>query len=156
MKTTNPQFRALKTMFVAAVCTIMFAFTPYVGGDTFEISLGDKTLIEQFVHHDKSVKTITLTESSANEMLSVRYSHCGVVGNARSLALKNSDNTIIKSWNFADADKGTFPPMTCKVRDILAAAKGQKVSLVYTAKELPESKTLVTIVTSDVKASLNR
>jgi hypothetical protein len=156
MQHTNRNLSRLGIACLAIVCTILFSFTEDVGGDTFEISLGDKVLIEQFVHRDKSVKTISLSDASANETLNVRYSHCGQVGNARALSLKAEDDKVLKTWNFPDAGKGTFPPMTCKVKEIISLSKGQKVSLVYVSREIPEGKTLATIVTTEVKASLNR
>ena len=154
MQQFNKKIGAMNIVLIAVICTFMFSFTKDAGGDSFEISLGDKVLIEQFVHRDKAIKTISLTDASANEILNVRYSHCGVVGSGRMLSLKGSSDNVLKTWNFPDAAKGTFPPMTCKVKDIIAEAKGQKVNLVYASREMPDGKTLATIVTNEVKASL--
>lgn len=82
--------RSLPGLFIlVSACFALFSFSADSGGDVFEISLGDKVIVEQFVHRDKSVRIIQLSDADAKETLNVRYSHCGVVGSARKLALKD-------------------------------------------------------------------
>jgi hypothetical protein len=147
---------AVRSMLFALICLTLFSFSKKVGGEHFEISLGDKVLIEQPVTRDATIKSIQLNESVSSETLNVTYSHCGVVGNNRALSITDEQNKVLKTWNYPDAGKGTYPSMSCRVKDILALKKNSnsRLNLVYSAKQLPDGKILAAIVTTDVIASL--
>jgi hypothetical protein len=139
------------------VCAVLFSFSPRLGGDSFSIYLNKKLLFQQYVYNHDGLKTVSLANATEKDVLNVHYSHCGSIGNNRSIAIKDSQNKILKEWRFPDVAKGSEGEMSCQVRDILALQKANKgrVNLVYASRELPEGKTLATIELPDgVKASL--
>ncbi|MFZ6013517.1 MAG: hypothetical protein ACOYXT_24460 [Bacteroidota bacterium] len=146
----------IRSAMLVVLCSVMFSFNETPGGDSFTIYLNDKLLIQQYVHADKSVKSFSLAESNATDLLKVNYSHCGRIGTARNIVLKDSQNKSIKQWHFVDAVETAAPTMSLKVKEVLAAQKSSKESklnLVYASKEMPEGRTLATIImTSDTKA----
>lgn len=145
------------SLMLIALSAVLFSFSPRPGGDSFSISVNKKLLFQQFVHADKSIKAVSLTEAMGNDVLSVRYSHCGVNGKDRSITIKDASDKVLKQWHFADIAEKSQGDMNCKVKEILAIGKTNKgkLSLVYSSRELPEGRTLAAIETPDeVKASL--
>lgn len=145
------------SLMLIALSAVLFSFSPRPGGDSFSISVNKKLLFQQFVHADKSIKAVSLTEAMGNDVLSVRYSHCGVNGKDRSITIKDVSDKVLKQWHFADIAEKSEGEMNCKVKEILAISKTNKgkLSLVYSSRELPEGRTLAAIETPDeVKASL--
>jgi hypothetical protein len=136
----------------------LFSFSEKVGGDSYSIHLNDKMILQHYVHSNKEVKPISISESAINDVLSVRYSHCGKIGTSRTLAVTDEQNKVLKQVHFPDASGETALSMTVKVKDILALRKGnanKRVNLFYSAKELESGKVLATLVlTDETKASL--
>jgi hypothetical protein len=149
----NSLSSVIRSLVLVAFSATMFSFSTNPGGDVFTISLNGKEMIKQFVHRDATVKTLSLNESNGDDMLRIQYDHCGKTGTARTIALA-ANQKVLKLWNFIDGD-GT--PMLLKVKDVIAAQKSngnKSVQLVYTSKELPEGRTLVSVGTSNASASL--
>lgn len=133
-----------------AFCAVLFSFSDKKGGDVFEIYLNGKQVHQQFVHIDKSVKTIYLSSLSDNDKIDVYYSHCGYAGKARVITIRNEKNELLKRLEFGDGN-GARSPMSFYRKDI-AKTKTGKVSITYSSKELPEGKLLATIVWGENKA----
>jgi hypothetical protein len=128
-------------------CLTLFSFTGQRGGDYFEIYLNQKLILQQALHLDKSVRTISLTAANYNDELSIKFSHCGAVGKGRSITLKDEQDHILKQWKFADAT-GSQVTMTCKVKDILDVQKSSQqvaIKLYYSSNELPNGRVLASI-----------
>ena len=127
-------------------CATLFSFSSKRGGDSFEIVLNGKRVLQQFVYASKGVQTIQLTQTSDNDKLDIYYSHCGQVGKDRYITIKNEKGQPIKAWKFADAvdKKGA---MSFKLKDILSLRKNKtdKLNLSYSSSELPAGRTLATI-----------
>jgi hypothetical protein len=85
------------------ICATLFSFSSKRGGDSFEIVLNGKRVLQQFVYASKGVQTIQLTQTSDNDKLDIFYNHCGQVGKNRSITIKNEKDQPIKVWKFADA-----------------------------------------------------
>jgi hypothetical protein len=153
----NRKVVVMRSLMLVAFCAALFSFSEKKGGDSFTIHLNNKLLLQQFVLREEGVKTLALNESAANETLSIAYSHCGKVGSDRSISARDLRDKILKEWHFVDVKEGVASAMTCRVKDILALQKsafGNKVNLVYSSKELPQGRTLATLIASDAKASL--
>ena len=103
------KYAALCLMLV--FCTALFSFSNKRGGDVFEIYLNGKQVHQQFVHIDKSVKTIYLASLSDNDKIDVYYSHCGYAGKARVITIRNEKNEVIKKMEFGDGE-GKRSPMS--------------------------------------------
>ncbi len=128
------------------VCATLFSFSSKKGGDSFEIVLNGKRVLQQFVYASKGVQTIQLTATSDNDKLDIYYNHCGQVGKNRYITIKNEKDQPIKVWKFADAvDKNGA--MSFKLKDILSLRKNKtdKLNLFYNSSELPAGRTLATI-----------
>lgn len=128
------------------VCATLFSFSSRKGGDSFEIVLNGKKVLQQFVYASKGVQTIQLTQTSDNDKVDIYYSHCGQVGKNRYITIKNEKDQPIKVWKFTDAgDKNAA--MSFKLKDILCLRKNKtdKLNLFYSSSELPAGRTLATI-----------
>ena len=128
------------------VCATLFSFSSKKGGDSFEIMLNGKRVLQQFVYASKGVQTIQLTQTSDSDKLDIYYSHCGQVGKKRSITIKNEKDQPIKVWEFADAvdKKGV---MSFKLKNVLSLRKNKtdKLNLFYSSSELPAGRILATI-----------
>jgi len=127
------------------LCATLFSFSKR-GGDSFEIVLNGKRVLQQFVYASKGIQTIQLTPTSDNDKLDIYYSHCGQVGKNRYITVKNDKDQPIKIWKFADAtDKDGA--MSFKLKDILSLRKNktEKLNLFYSSSELPKGRTLAVI-----------
>ena len=154
MKQRNAWLLVIGSLMLIPLSAILFAFAPAPGGDSFTIYLNDKLIVQQYVHADKSVKTISLYSVNANDELKVNYSHCGKIGTGRRIVFKDQSKQLKEVW-FKDVSGDALPTMTYKVKDILALQKTGKVSLVYISSEIPEGKTLATLsLNGDERASL--
>jgi hypothetical protein len=128
------------------LCATLFSFSSKRGGDSFEIVLNGKRVLQQFVYASKGIQTIQLAQTSDNDKLDIYYSHCGQVGKNRYITIKNEKDQPIKVWKLADAvDKNGV--MSFKLKDILSLRKNKtdKLNLFYSSSELPAGRTLATI-----------
>ena len=136
---------AVKSLLILS-CAMLFSFSSKKGGDSFEIVLNGKRVLQQFVYASKGVQTVQLTQTSDNDKLDIFYNHCGQVGKNRYITIKNEKDQPIKVWKFADAaDKNGA--MSFKLKDILSLRKNKtdKLNLFYSSSELPAGRTLATI-----------
>lgn len=123
------------------------SFTTTWGGDSFTVHLNNKLILEQYLHRDKAVKTIDLQAANSNDELRISFSHCGVVGKSRVLAIKDQNNRILKQWNYEDSKVS----MTCKVKDIAGLEKGNTtLQLFYSSSEMPKGYVLASITAANV------
>jgi hypothetical protein len=128
------------------VCASLFSFSAKRGGDSFEIVLNGKRVLQQFVYASKGVQTIQLAPTSNNDKLDIYYNHCGQVGKNRYIMVKDEKDQPVKVWKVADAvDKNGA--MSFKLKDILSLRKNKtdKLNLFYSSSELPLGRTLATI-----------
>lgn len=144
---------ALTSVLFTGLCMILFSFSGKKGGDSFQIYVDGKLIVEQFVHASKGVQNLQLSQISSKEKIEVYYSHCGKVGKSRAISIKSADNKTLKEWKFADTEKKTF--MTCQIKEILALqkSKSSKLNLYYSSKELPDGRLLAVINGSETKTA---
>jgi hypothetical protein len=144
---------ALVLLFV----TTLFSFEK-IGGDSYSILLNDRLLLQHYVHSNKEVKPVSIGDASTSDVLSIRYSHCGKIGTARNISIKDMQNNVLKDIHFPDASGEALLSMTIKVRDIVALQRsnsGKRVKLFYSSKELPDGLMLAPLDLPDnTKASL--
>ncbi len=138
------------------LCTALFSFDGKGGGDTLEIYLNGKQVLQQFVHADNSVKTLQLTAASGNDKVEVYYSHCGVAGKNRTITIRDEKNKLLKEFKFADV-KVNRSAMSFNLKDIADFQKGKitKLNLYYSSKEIPGGKLLAAINFSGSKGTTN-
>jgi hypothetical protein len=131
------------TGILVAISATLFSFTSGWGGDSFTIHLNNKLVLQQYLHGDKSVKSLTLQAANFNDELKISFSHCGKVGKSRTITIKDQNNKALKLLRFEDANAS----MTCKVKDIPGLKeRGIAVQLFYSSDELPKGQALAFIV----------
>jgi hypothetical protein len=145
---------AKKSFLWTVVSTFLFAFTG-IGGDSYTIHLGEKQLVQFYVHSKNPTPTFGFDQASVNEQISVYYSECGKIGKERKLTIKNEKDEVLAGWQFANTT-GEHTPMNFKAKDILALKqKGvNKVKLYYSSQEVSSGRLLAVIsLNNDRKAS---
>src|SRR4030095_4866589 len=93
---------AAKSLLVL-ICVSLFSFTSKFGGDSFEVWLNGKRILQQVVHVSKGVQTLHLANASASDRLDIYYSHCGQTGTNRFITVKDEKDRPLKVWKFTDA-----------------------------------------------------
>jgi len=132
-----------KTTMLLLATVFLQSYSVKSGGDHYRIFLNDKLVLEHFVTMPQKAKALSLNGANQNDQLTIHYSHCGVSGKGRSIALKNENGKVLKEWKFADS-KGTGMKLT--VKELLqTAGKSGTASIYYTSKEIPSGKMLTTI-----------
>jgi len=144
----NSKLMVVKSILVV-LCIGLFSFSNNRGGDSFEIWLNGKMMLQQFVHVSNAVQTLHLNASSTNDKLDIYYRHCGQVGTNRLITIKDENDRSLKVWKFADSN-GDNPAMSIKLKDIsgLKKSKDSKLSIVYSSNELPKGKVLASLALS--------
>jgi hypothetical protein len=152
------QLRTQCVIVASFLCSIvMMSSTSKPGGDSFTIYLNDKLLVEQFVLRKETPKTISLAAASKNDVVRVYYSHCGKIGVARTLIIKDAEGKKLASWNFKNSEANKENRMAVNVNEILSlrtALHNQRLQLVYTSKELPDGMPLAYLALDLTKASI--
>ena len=128
----------------------LLSFSAKKGGDVIEVYAGGKQLLQQFLHMDKSVRTVSLDQPIANDKIEVYYSHCGITGKSRVLSIKDEKNNLIKEYRYADVSKGK-DLMSFRLKEVQKKGLGQ-LKLYYSSKEMP--KTRLVAILSMKNASL--
>jgi hypothetical protein len=134
-----------KTMMLVALGTTLFSFSSKPGGEGFEIFLNNKVLIQRFGSEVNSVNNLQLNPAAVNDMLTIKYHHCGRVGKNRIVTIKDGGNNVLKVFRYADV---AIPvaEMTLPVKDILVLKKGNgSLKLFYSSTELPNGRLLANI-----------
>ncbi|MGK2861700.1 MAG: hypothetical protein ACSLE0_07180 [Chitinophagaceae bacterium] len=134
--------------------TILFSFSNGKGGEGFEIFLNNKLVIQQYGKEMNKVKSLSLDASSENDLLSIRYYHCGRVSKSKTITIRDDQDRVLKQWKFADVSDASAT-ISCKVKDILSLRKGKSSSLklYYSSSELPEGRLLTSIVTKEMNVA---
>jgi len=137
---------AVGRLIMVILCTILCSFSSYPGGDSFEIYVNNKLVLQEHLYGKKDVTSLPLNYDSDQDQLSIHYSHCGQIGTARNIIIKDEQNKVLKEWHFADSPAGVKNPMTCKVKDIVALGDSRNsLNLFYSSKELPKGQLLASI-----------
>jgi hypothetical protein len=136
------------------LCIALFSFSANKGGDVFAIYLNGKQVHRQFVHVDKSVKTLQLQSFSDDDKIEVMYSHCGQVGTKRMLSLRNEKNELVSKLKFPDVNDNQS--LIGFHRKDIAKNSSTQLNVYYSSKELPDGKLLATIRWSEPKVIAKR
>ena len=145
MQQTNKHRIAVLFMLVIT-SMVFFSFSSPDGGDSFEIYVNNKLVVQRYLTQAKPTQTLNWNQGNYNDQVDIYYSHCGVSGKNRTIAVKDAQNKTLKSWEFADAASGHNNAMSCKVKDILSAGRNSNtLYLYYSSRELPNGYLLATI-----------
>lgn len=149
MQTIKKKSIAVITLLMT--CATLFSFSSLPGGDSFEIYVNKKLVIQQYVTQMTAVKNISLYQNKDNDKIDVVYSHCGQTGRDRKITIKDGQNRILKQLNFADAAGDNSKTMTFTAKNILDLKKdnGNMFNLYYSSHELPNGKLLASVTTKN-------
>jgi hypothetical protein len=137
---------ATKTFMLLALSAFLFSFIPF-GTDTFQIYVDKKLVMDQSMYKYTSIKNLQLDPQNPNGLVEVYYNHCGRIGQARHLQVRDGNDRLLKEWVFADGN-GPKDLMSCRVKDLLDLQKANgksQLNLYYSSKELPKGQHLVSI-----------
>ncbi len=137
---------ATKTFMLLALSALLFSFIPF-GGDSFQVYVDKKLVLDQAMHKYTSIKNLELDTKNPNALVEVYYSHCGQIGKARHLQVRDENNRLLKEWTFEDGT-GTKNFMNCTVKELVLLQKANgksQLNLYYSSKELPKGQHLVSI-----------
>ena len=153
--TPNSKWIAVKSLLIL-FCATLFSFSSKKGGDSFEVWLNGKRVLQQYVHVAKGIQTLQFAQASGNDKLDIYYSHCGQTGKNRYITIKDENNRPLKVWKFADATGGNVA-MSFKLKDILSLKKNKtdKLNLFYSSSELPDGR-LLAIIDSENERGIAR
>lgn len=142
---------ALASFLMFGFALLLSSFSNKMGGDSFEVYINKKLVIQQYVPKGEAVKSLQLDQANYNDEMEVYYNHCGRTGTGRIISLRDSQNKILKEWRFQDTP-GAKTNMACNVKDILSTQKlngGITLQLYYSSNELPDGRLLASIVVAN-------
>jgi len=135
-----------KTITLVATAAILLSFTSHFGGEGFEISLNGKVLLHQYNKEMDEMKTLQLSTAAPNDVLTIRYYHCGKVAKNRTVTIKDGQGKVLKEFQFKDVST-PMGEMSCKVQDLsdLNKTNNGVLKLYYTSSELPNGRQLAAL-----------
>src|SRR6188508_2772455 len=136
-------FATVKLFVLVAACATLFSFSWNVGGESFEIFLNGKLMIQQHLYQKPPVASLTLDPQSVQDEVKVHYNNCGHTDTGRTLTIRDEQNKVLKEWQFVDA-----AAMTWKVKDLSSLDKKMKLTLCYSSHEIPKARVLALLVLS--------
>lgn len=130
-----------KTVVLLTAAIALLSFTPYFGGEGFEISLNGKVVMQRYNKEIGQVQTLNLNNAAPADVLSIRYYHCGKVATNRVVTIKDGNDKTLKEFRFKDVTEQRGE-MSCKVQELLNFKKGSntQLKLYYTSSELPAGR----------------
>lgn len=135
-------------MLVAVAATLLSSTN--FDGEGFEIFLNNKVVVQQFGKSMNEVKSLTLNQNSAKDQLTVKYYHCGKIGENLVIVIKDGKNSTLKEWRFSDATASItlLTAMNCNVKDILILGKGNEniFKSYYSSSELPNGRMIANLI----------
>lgn len=136
--------KSLLLILATAMLTFLSAFVSPSGGEGFEIYVDNKLVVQKFNQEMKTIKNFELNNSNIKSELKVKFYHCGMPGNNRSLSLKDTRHKILKQWQFNNEPGKNFA-ITIPVKEVLALqqkAGNTTIYLYYSSKEASSGRLL--------------
>jgi hypothetical protein len=143
MKKSISRSLAARFMIMAAVCLSLVSFS-LPGGESFEIYVDKKLVLRHYVSVSKEPKAFHLDSRNPEGQVDIYYNHCGQLGKARSLTVKDAQDRVLKQWRFPGNEKF----MSFKAKEVLALQKDIKdgrLTIYYSSEELPKGRMLATV-----------
>ncbi len=140
-----------KIMALLFICTTLFAFTAKPGGESFEIYLNNKLVLQRFGNKIDDIKSLSLNHSISNQKISVKYNHCGRVAKNRQITIRNAKNRILSILKYPDASS-PMSGMEINVKDLLNLknVNGNTLTLYYSSTQLVKGRELVHLLIPDI------
>lgn len=135
-----------------AFSATLLSFSPYPGGEHFEVYLNNKLLIQHVVGRETAIQNLELNAADPGK-LAIKYDHCGTIGKSRSLGIKDASDKTLKTWKFPDTSEYANGRMNLEAEEIVKLFKGgaSPLRLTYTSNEIPKGRVLASVTLSGVK-----
>lgn len=128
-------FNLTRAAAMIILAVLVQSFTAPSGGDHFKITVNDKMLLEHFVNTGQKIRDVSFASYKPTDVLMVQYSHCGQVGQARALKIKDAAGKLLKEWKFDGTKEAVMRIPMKEFTASLPKAGGAEV--IYASKELP-------------------
>lgn len=126
-------FTRVAGIFILAA--LVQSFSAPSGGDHFKITVNGKMLLEHFVNTGQKIREVSFAAYKPTDVMTVQYSHCGQVGQARTVRVKDAGGKLLKEWKF-DGTKEAV--MRISMKEFSASLpKTGGAAVYYASKELP-------------------
>lgn len=135
-----------KTFGLVALAAMLLSFTPRFGGEGFEIAVNGKTVLKQYNKEMNEIRTLQVNELAPNDLLTIRYYHCGKVAKNRVVTIKDGQGKLLKAFRFKDSPD-QMGEMSCSVKELLGLKKAgiSVLQLYYASSELPDGRLLASV-----------
>lgn len=130
---------------LAIVSAASFSFTKLPGGDSFQVYLNGKLVLDKALYKYKEIQSLELSQVSANDKVEIYYSHCGQTGTQRSITAKNEHQKVLRTWRFPDENGKNMSLRLQDLKDLQINSKSESIGLYYSSKELPTGQELASI-----------
>jgi len=126
-------------------CISLFSFKNIPGGDSFQVYLNGKLVLDKALYKYKEIQNLELPQVSANDKVEISYSHCGVTGKSRTITARDAQGKVLKTWHFADSDQRKMSIRLQDLKELQSNNKKSSISLYYSSKELTVGQQLVSV-----------
>jgi hypothetical protein len=142
----------------AVLCFVLFGFSATTGAHNVQVYLDNKLMIDQYIDHKAVAAKLDLDRAENHDQLIVKYSECGRTVTGRKITIKDSDNKVLKEWEFKGSSAGFQEPMPCPIKDILALKpkKDNALKLYYSSDDFPEGQQFAYLVLSGTPSTASR
>jgi len=145
-KITNKIAVASLLVFTSA---ILFSFTRITGGDSFQVYLNGKLVLDKALYKNKDVQNLEFVQASFNDNVEICYKHCGRTGTSRSISAKDEKQKVLKTWYFPDVSSKNMSLKLQELRELQTNGKRSSIGLYYSSKELPAGQQLASVSISN-------
>jgi len=133
------------TSLLVLACATLFSFTKLPGGDSFQVYLNGKLVLDKALYKNKDIQSLELVQATLNDKVEIYYSHCGQTGTQRSITAKNEQQKVLKTWKFPDENGKNMSIQLQELKELQTNNKVCSIALYYSSKELPAGQELTSI-----------
>jgi hypothetical protein len=154
----NILFSWVGALFGVALCLALSGFSATSGAHSVQVYLDNKLMIDQYLDRKTVAAKLDLDRAENHGQLIVKYSECGRTVTGRKIAIKDSDDNVLKEWKFEGSSSGFQESMPCPVKDILAlkTKKNNTLKLYYSSNDFPEGQQIAYLVLGGVPTTASR
>lgn len=141
-----------------ALSFVLFGFSATTGAHSVQVYLDNKLMIDQYIHEKTVAAKLDLDRAERHDQLIVKYSECGRTVTGRKITIKDSENNVLKEWEFKAPSAGFQEPMPCPLKDVLALKpkKDNTLKLYYSSDDFPQGQQIAYLVLSGSPSTASR